>query len=156
MKKAALLLILFGGLAGMTYAESNHNIGLGIMVGEPTGLSFKLWNKQTMAFDAGAAWSFVSGGYFQVHGDVLFHNFNIFRVETGRMSLFYGGGARIKFAKDEIGDADTIVSLRIPVGIAYEFDKTPVEIFMEVVPMLDLIPSTDFEMAGAIGFRYYF
>jgi len=79
MKKAALILILLGCLAGVTYAQSNHNIGLGIILGEPTGLTFKLWNKQTMAFDAGAAWSFVSGGYFQVHGDLLLHNFNLFR-----------------------------------------------------------------------------
>jgi Protein of unknown function (DUF3996) len=156
MKKTALILILFGCLAGVTYAGSNHNIGLGIILGEPTGLTFKLWNKQTMAFDAGAAWSFVSGGYFQIHGDVLLHNFNLFRMETGRMSLYYGAGARIKFARDEVGDADTIVSIRIPVGLAYEFEKTPVELFMEVVPMLDLIPSTGFQMAAAIGFRYYF
>jgi len=72
------------------------------------------------------------------------------------MSLYYGAGARIKFAQDAVGDADTIVSIRIPVGIAYEFERTPVELFMEVVPMLDLIPSTGFQMAGAIGFRYYF
>lgn len=156
MKKAALILLLFGCLGGAALAESNHNIGLGIILGEPTGLTFKLWNKQTMAFDAGAAWSFVGGSYFQIHGDMLFHNFNLFRVETGRMSLYYGLGARLKFAEDAVGDADTTVSLRIPVGLAYEFERTPVEIFMEVVPMLDLIPSTHFQMAGAVGFRYYF
>lgn len=150
MKKFALVLVLFGCLSGLTYAQSNHNVGLGLMIGEPTGLSFKLWSKPTMAWDAGAAWSFINGGYFQIHGDFLLHNFNLFRVETGRMSLFYGLGARMKFAED------FTVSLRIPVGIAYEFDKTPMEVFLEVVPMIDLVPATEFQMAGAIGFRYYF
>jgi hypothetical protein len=157
MKKAALILILFGCLAGLSYGKSNHNIGLGIIFGEPTGLSFKIWNRQTVAFDAGAAWSFVGEKDFQVHGDLLFHNFSLFRIETGRMALFYGVGARIKFAgANDTADARTIVSLRVPIGISYEFERTPVEFFIEVVPMLDLIPSTDPNMAGAVGFRYYF
>ncbi len=150
MKKAALILILFGCLAGLSFADGNHNVGLGLMLGEPTGLSFKLWTRPTVAWDAGAAWSFVEGDYLQIHSDFLLHNFNLFRVETGRMSFFYGLGARIKFA------SDLTFSLRIPVGIAYEFERTPVELFLEMVPMIDLIPSTGFQMAGAIGFRYYF
>jgi hypothetical protein len=150
MKKAALILILFGCLAGLSFGQSKHNIGLGIMFGEPTGLSFKMWNRQTVAFDAGAAWSFVGGKFFQLHGDLLFHNFSLFRVETGRMALYYGFGGRIKFADS------TTVSLRVPIGISYEFERTPAELFLEVVPMIDLIPATEVNMAGAIGFRYYF
>ena len=150
MKKVAFALVIFGCLAGLSFAESNHNIGLGIILGEPTGISFKIWNRQTVAFDAGAAWSIVDEKHFQVHGDLLFHNFGLFRVETGRMALYYGVGARVWFA------SDTIVSLRVPVGLSYEFEKTPVEIFLEIVPMLDLIPSTEVGMGGAVGFRYYF
>jgi hypothetical protein len=156
MKKAAFILILLGSLAGLSYGESKHNIGLGLIVGEPTGVSFKLWSKQTVAFDAAAAWSLVGGEYFQVHGDFLLHNFNLFRVETGRMSLFYGAGARLKFAEDALGGSETIFSLRVPVGLAYEFEKTPIELFLEIVPMLDLVPATELQLAGAVGFRYYF
>lgn len=152
MKKAALILVLFGCLAGLAHAKSKHNIGLGVIVGEPTGLSFKFWNKKTTAIDAGAAWSFVRDGYFQVHGDIIFHSFNLFRVKTGRMSLFYGVGARLKFAEGQ----DTTVSLRIPIGLAYEFEKTPIELFLEIVPMLDLVPATEVNLAGAVGFRYFF
>ncbi len=156
MKKAAFALVLIGCLAGLASGESNHNIGVGIIAGEPTGISFKLWNKETTAFDAGAAWSFVGGEFFQVHGDFLLHNYNLFRVDTGKMSLFYGLGARVKFGEDALGGSDTTFSLRVPVGIAYEFEKTPIEIFLEIVPMLDLVPATEIGIAGAVGFRYYF
>ncbi len=156
MKRAALVLLLFGSLAGWTFAESNHNMGIGIMAGEPTGLSFKIWNRQTVAFDAGAAWSFVDGSFFQIHGDFLLHNFDLFKVETGRMALYYGIGARLKFGSNDTTGSDTILSARVPVGISYEFERTPIELFIEVVPMLDLVPSTDVGMAGAVGFRYYF
>jgi hypothetical protein len=156
MKKAALILILFGCLAGVSFAESNHNVGVGIILGEPTGLTLKFWRKQTVAFDAGAAWSFIGGKYFQIHGDILLHNFSLFRVETGRMSLYYGVGARLKFGQNSLNETETGVSMRVPIGLAYEFERTPVELFIEVVPMLDLIPSTELAMGGAIGFRYYF
>ena len=150
MKKAAIVIILFGCLAGLSFGESKHNVGLGIILGEPTGISFKMWSSETVGFDAGAAWSFVDSSFFQIHGDMLFHNYNIFKVDTGKMALFYGFGARIKFADD------TIVSLRVPVGISYEFEKTPIELFLEIVPMLDLVPATEVDIAGGIGFRYYF
>lgn len=150
MKRTAIVLILFACLAGLSFGQSKHNIGLGFMLGEPTGISFKIWNRQTVAFDAGAAWSIVDEKHFQIHGDILLHNFNLFRVETGRMALYYGAGARIWFA------ADTVVSMRIPFGLSYEFERTPVELFLEVVPMIDLIPATEIGMAGAVGFRYYF
>jgi hypothetical protein len=150
MKKAAIVIILFGCLAGLSFGESKHNVGLGIILGEPTGISFKMWSSETVGFDAGAAWSFVDSSFFQIHGDMLFHNYNIFKVDTGKMALFYGFGARIKFADD------TIVSLRVPVGISYEFEKTPIELFLEVAPMLNLTPATEVDIAGGIGFRYYF
>jgi hypothetical protein len=46
--------------------------------------------------------------------------------------------------------------MRIPFGLSYEFERTPIELFLEVVPMIDLIPATEIGMAGAVGFRYYF
>ena len=103
-----------------------------------------------MGIDGGAAWSFTGGSYFQLHSDLLVHNFKLFTVETGKMSFFYGVGARIRF------DDDTTFSLRVPVGISYEFEKTPIELFLEIVPMLDLVPATEVDIAGGVGFRYYF
>jgi hypothetical protein len=150
MKRFALVLILLGTLAGLSFADSKHNFGIGVILGEPTGLSAKGWLSQTVGVDAGAAWSFTSGSFFQIHGDLLVHNFKLFTVDTGRMAFFYGVGGRVKF------DEDTTVSLRVPVGITYEFEKTTIELFLEVVPMLNLIPATEVDIAGGIGFRYYF
>jgi len=150
MKKAALMLIILGCLAVLSFGQDG-NVGLGIILGEPTGFSGKLWTGKTTAFDAGAAWSFVNGGTFlQVHGDFLFHNFDLFKVETGKMALYYGFGGRMKFADQ------TIVSVRVPIGISYQFEKTAIELFLEVVPMLDIVPATEVGIAGGAGFRYYF
>jgi hypothetical protein len=156
MKKAALIIIFLAAVAGIAHAQtgrSGGDAGLGIIFGEPTGVSFKYWTGRTIAIDAAAAWSFVNGGSFQVHGDLLFHSFDIFRVERGRMAFYVGFGGRFK-TKDENGD--TRLSFRAPLGISYEFERAPVEIFVEVAPMLNLTPRTEGDIGGGIGFRYYF
>jgi hypothetical protein len=35
-------------------------------------------------------------------------------------------------------------------------DGTPLDIFLEIVPILDLAPKVGFDFNGAIGIRYYF
>lgn len=148
-----LFLALAAGLASAQTGRAGGNIGLGAVFGEPTGVSFKYWSSRTMAFDAAAAWSFVGGGSFQLHADVIFHNFELFKVEKGRLALYYGFGGRFK-SEDENGDA--VFSLRLPIGISYEFEKSPFELFFEVAPMLNLAPETKGDIGGGMGFRYYF
>ena len=155
MKKAALFLIILGALAGLSFGRDG-DIGLGIILGEPTGISGKLWTGNTTAFDAGLAWSFVGGGFIQIHGDFLFHNYNVFTVEKGKLALYYGFGGRVRLADNDVAGSETVVSARVPIGISYEFAKTSIELFIEVVPMLDLIPETAVGIAGGAGFRYYF
>jgi len=156
MKKSVLIILFLAAAAGMAHAQTGRtggDTGLGIIFGEPTGVSFKYWTGRTVAIDAAAAWSFVNGGSFQIHGDLLFHSFDIFRVEKGRMALYYGFGGRFK---TKTNTEDARLSFRVPVGITYEFERAPFELFIELVPMLDLTPKTEGDIGGGIGFRYYF
>ena len=157
MKRILSALLILGVCAGATYAQTGHqggNTGVGLIFGEPSGLSLKVWTSRTIAFDAAAAWSFVSGGSFQVHGDMLFHSFDLFNVERGRMALFYGFGARLKTKTDS--DPNVRFSFRVPLGISYEFEGAPIELFFEIAPMLDVAPKTEASVGGGMGFRYYF
>lgn len=134
-------------------AKAQHSgLGLGVILGEPTGLSLKLWAGKNAAIDGAAAWSLGKKSSLHLHADYLLHNFNLFTVQTGRLPLYYGIGGRIKFRDDD----DDRVGLRIPVGIDYLFSNAPLDIFLEVVPLLDLIPNTDFDMNGGLGIRYFF
>lgn len=128
--------------------------GLGIIIGEPTGVSMKTFTGSN-AFDAGAAWSFTNNGGFHAHVDYLFHNYTLINVSKGKLPFYYGIGARLKFLdKEKTGD-DISLGARIPVGLSYEFSGFNADLFFEIVPILDLVPSTDFDINGAIGFRYY-
>jgi len=130
--------------------SQNKDVGLGIILGEPTGVSFKIWTGNNSAFDGAVAWSFINGGAFHVHADYILHSFNLIHVESGRLPVYYGIGGRIKFL-DDAG-----IGVRVPVGLAYLFDDAPIDIFLEIVPILDLAPKTDFKINAALGGRYFF
>jgi hypothetical protein len=130
--------------------SKNKNFGLGFILGEPTGLSIKKWIGSNIAIDGAAAWSFGRKNSLQLHADCLFHIFNLVKVEELKFPLYYGIGSRVKF------NDDTRVGIRFPLGINYIFDKAPVDIFLEVVPILNVAPATEFDLNGAVGVRYYF
>jgi hypothetical protein len=137
-------------------AASPSGIGLGIIIGEPTGLSAKAWLSDNTAVDAGAAWSVWSGYQsLHVHADFLLHSFNLLEIEPGDLPLYYGAGGRIRLAgHDE--NQHMRIGVRVPVGISYLFDSIPVDLFLEVVPVVDLVPSTHLDWNSGFGIRYYF
>ena len=143
---AVLLLLL---LAAPARAQRS-NTGLGIILGEPTGISFKTWTGSTSAIDAALAWSFEGEDSLHFHIDWLRHDFGVVEVDKGSMPFYYGIGGRLK-AEDR-----SRLGARGVLGFAYLFADAPFDIFLEVVPLLDLIPDTDFTLEAAIGSRFFF
>ena len=74
------------------------------------------------------------------------------QVEKGQLPLFFGLGGRVIFRDNQ----DNRWGLRIPVGLAYEFEGAPFDVFVEIVPTMDFAPDTDFDLEGAIGGRFWF
>lgn len=143
-------------------AWAEDGIGVGVILGEPTGISVKKWIGKDRAIDAAAAWSFSENDSFQFHADYLVHNFGLLNTGSvgGRLPAYFGVGGRLKLQN---GDNDkgrnnhnALLGVRVPFGISYLFSKAPVDIFAEIVPVLDVAPDTHFGLNGAIGARYYF
>jgi len=131
-------------------AAQDHGFGLGIILGEPTGVSFKNWIGRREAIDVAVAWSFEGEGAIHIHADYMFHNFRLFHIEKGDLVLYYGIGARVKTVDK------TQVGVRIPLGLSYLFERDPIEIFFELGPIMNLTPKTLFRMTTGVGVRYYF
>ena len=167
MKKlflAAALLALSMVMAALStaHAQSQDGLGVGIIIGEPTGVSFKKWIGHGRAIDAGIAWSFSENDSLHFHADYLLHRFDLLTSPDvpGRLPLYFGLGGRIKLKEDNDGrarnDDDVLVGVRVPFGISYLFADAPVDLFAEIVPVLDIVPDTDFDLSAAIGARFYF
>ena len=142
MIKPIVLLILAAMLLCGTAAAQDGGFGLGVILGEPTGICGKLWLGGKTAIDGAAAWSFNKGGNLHLHSDYLLHSL------YSELGFYYGLGVRVKLADDRR------VGVRFPLGISY-MGNTPLDIFLEAAPLLDLAPSTAFRVNAAIGFRFF-
>lgn len=147
MKK--LILIAIATIVSLNVASQDKGFGLGVLIGEPTGLSAKLWTSEKTAIDAGVAWSFVNSGFLHIHADMLIHSFLI-DVDKGKLPLYFGIGGKLVLANN-LG-----LGVRIPLGMAYMFESAPIDIFIELVPVLELLPATDIGFEGGVGVRYFF
>ena len=78
------------------------------------------------------------------------HFFNAISVSKGKLPIYVGIGGRVVLADNPS------FGIRIPVGIDYLFADAPIDIFLELVPIMDLSPKTDFGIGGGIGIRYWF
>lgn len=145
-----IILVFISISSPETMAQSKGEKGIGLMIGDPTGISFKNWTSSKTAFDLGAAWSLENNGGISIHGDYLWHNW--FDVDKGNFAFYYGIGARARFVEDQ----DSNIGVRIPLGVNYLFTDAPLDLFIEIAPIVDLIPDTDANGDGAIGIRYYF
>jgi hypothetical protein len=150
MKKLIIILVVLAFLSPCSAAAQDSGIGLGVILGEPTGVSLKSWVGRREAFDIAVAWSFEGEGAIHIHADYLMHNFRLFRIEKGDLVFCYGIGARVK-TEDK-----TQIGVRFPFGLSYLFEKDPLEIFFELGPIMNLSPKTRFRMTTCVGIRYYF
>src|SRR5258708_6964439 len=110
------------------YSADNYvgRFGVGVILGEPTGASLKYWLNDTMAIDGAFGASSRDNTQFYMHGDVLWHKFDLIPVSQGRLPLYFGVGGLVRFRDNNHSDE---VGVRVPVGLSYMFDNIPVDVF---------------------------
>jgi hypothetical protein len=150
-------------LALQVSVAQEHGFGLGIIIGEPTGISAKLWTSHMNAFDFGLGWSIggdrlgkYNGVYdgnrrIHFHMDYLWHAFDAIH-SSERFPLYYGIGGRINNGAGYDGS----IAVRGVFGIAWLPHGAPVDVFLELVPSLQLTSATGFGIDAGFGARYFF
>lgn len=139
-----IMLLSFNALA-------DNKMGIGVSLGNPTGLNGKYWLDQKTAVDGGIAWSLGKNSNFSLHSDYLFHQEGAFFFnDVHPLDLYYGLGGRMEF-EDEID-----LGVRIPIGVAHRVENQSADVFAEVAPIIDFISSTGLEIHLLVGGRYYF
>lgn len=149
-------------------------LGLGLMLGEPSGITGKYWLSRTNAVDLGMAYSF--NNYFAIMSDYLFHFPNAFSPTAkgdlkGQFVPFIGFGAILfvnsaasnsfpqnsnqHFFTDSNGNSAAL-GLRVPLGVEFLARKAPLGVYVEVDPGVGIIPDTFGFVEAEIGARFYF
>ena len=147
MKNLIINVLLFVALNISINAQSS-GFGIGIVFGEPTGISAKLWNGKTTAFQGAIAWSFGNNDALRLQSDYLWH-FPGLEIAMGKLPYYLGIGASMTLANK------LVLAARIPIGVNYQLFELPLDIFIEVVPGLNLIPDVDFNIDAGLGIRYF-
>jgi hypothetical protein len=150
MRTALITSIMLFLLAG-NVARANGNTGVGIIIGEPTGICAVKKMSDTNSLAAALAWSLDGKSSLHLHADYLFH-----RNDLLPLPFYYGIGGRVKLVEDNKNDeTDAYIGLRVPLGVTYLFPDFPIDCFLEIVPLFDLLPGTGLDLNAAIGIRYY-
>ncbi len=143
-------------------AAQDQGFGIGLILGEPTGVSAKLWTSKINAFDFGLGVSvggdrisyeghYDNGSRVHFHMDYLWHSFNAIS-STERFPLYYGIGGRFNTG----GGYDGSLGVRGVFGIAWFPRATPIDIFFELVPVFQVTPLTGLGIDAGLGIRYFF
>jgi len=122
-----------------------EDLGIGIQLGQPMGVTGKYWLSSTTAVDAAAGYHFNSN--FDIHADFLWHSFSSFNVSDGRMPFYLGLGGRV------FGGNDSQFGIRLPLGVSYLFPSQPLEAFAEIAPVVKIAPGIGADIDGAVGLR---
>ncbi|MBN1771719.1 MAG: DUF3996 domain-containing protein [Deltaproteobacteria bacterium] len=163
---AAVALAISLSATGAQASEIGNgaNVGVGLMLGAPSGLSLKFFFHNDHAVDVGVGVGYFGGATLYVHADYLFH-FQLLSAETFELPLYIGIGGKFTLwfyegyhgywgGYTESGRFGA--GVRVPIGIAFELNAIPIDIFLEIVPGLGVFPGIGAFIDGAIGARYYF
>ena len=155
MKKLTLLIVL---LSIISLTSSNifaqDKLGLGGELISPVGLSYKVSLNQKSAI-TGAFGFFVSDGF---NNAILETNYILYRdneninIGSGELHPYFGTGLAFNF----FTSSDIAIALRVPFGIEYKIDNTPIEVYMDVGPYLVITDPLSFSLDSSLGFRYRF
>ena len=138
--------------------RSGGPVGLGMLLGSRTGLTLKIQPARAhgITLDVGAT------PFSNSISAALGYAFQVKPVEapSGVSAQFYFGlGARLRvlFYPDD-GDlvVGTVLGARIPLGISFLLRGFPVELFVEVAPVVDFWQTPGFDIEGVGGARVYF
>jgi hypothetical protein len=158
--------------------RSKSRFGLGLELGAPTGLAGKYF--------VGGGQFAVQGGVgiiegwgddgLHIHAEALWHPATITRSRTVDIAMHVGVGGRIFHhewggpracwdGRDYYDDCDdTHVGVRAPIGVSFMFNQTPMDLFVELALVVDVLHVNDDYMYdhdhaglhGALGGRFYF
>lgn len=134
------------------FADQPEGVGVGFGVGEPMGLAAAFRPNPDHTIAAMMGWS-LTKSTLHLHADYLITITEVHPAESSlSLSIYSGVGPTLNLGSrgDEAG-----LGARVPVGVSMAFDK-PIDIFVEIVPVLGVIPDVKMYANGTVGVRAWF
>jgi hypothetical protein len=149
IKRILFFCILMVLLANVSLSQG-HGLGLGLMIGEPTGISCKGWVSNSGAIQLGIGYPSLSSSYgTALSAEYLWHA-HIFRSHE-YFPLYYGLGGIFG-----VSGGTNLMGARGVLGIAWWPHRSSIDVFLQLVPTIYFEPTSHFEFDFGFGVRYFF
>jgi uncharacterized protein DUF3996 len=152
--------------------EPNKKFGLGLELGEPSGLNGKVFVSRSGAIDFGVGYiyrQYYYGDGLHLYADYLFHPALLASTSSFELPFYIGPGLRYwDFHYCYMGLCDyggSAIGIRLPLGISFDFNNAPLDIFIQLVPVLDFLSGDYYNRYGdrehfgvdfSVGLRLWF
>jgi len=168
-----------GGGGGGSF-EANKTFGLGLELGSPTGLNGKWFLSPSGALDFGIGYVYGCYGFgcpdygvdgLHLYADYLWHPLSLAHAAAFELPFYVGVGGRFfdfryHYTRD-VYYGGYGFGVRVPVGLAFDFNDIPLDIFIQLVPGLSLwygdyydycrgCNHVGFGVDFSVGIRYWF
>lgn len=123
------------------------NVGLGGQIGEPSGLTLKVYQRPGFAYDFLAAWDLEDFFFLNVHG--LYER----PLQDSPLRYYFGPGVLLGI-QDREDDDEVTAGISFALGLNFFIEQF--EVYLQVTPRLEVIPETKGDFGGGVGLRFYF
>lgn len=162
-KLCVCLALLF--LETFAYAGDPKGWGLGLMLGGPTSFTAEHIFSEKNAFDLGIGWSGFWDWSMELYADYLYlfpGALHTKEPQINRIVPYAGFGALyVSYAVDHTHDYGehvywSALAGRIPLGLSWFVPDTRVQLFVEMIPTIFVLPGLFIGVGGGLGARYFF
>jgi hypothetical protein len=158
------------GGGGSTYSGVK-TFGLGLEIGEPTGLNGKYFLSETGALDFGVGYIYEHYYYddgLHLYADYLWHPAVLTSTDSLMIPFYVGVGLRywdFEYCDRDFCYDGSAIGIRVPLGISFDFNNAPLDVFIQLVPVLDFLQDdyrerydddTHLGIDVSAGIRYWF
>jgi hypothetical protein len=134
-------------------------VGVGIILGEPTGITGRLYLEDDRAIQAAIGSAFVGGG-LQLHADYVFHPYILQMRESFVLPVYVGPGVRAIDYTNGREDSSFALGVRAVGGLLFDFKNVPLDAFIELAGVLEYEfrdgRGAGIKLNAGAGARYYF
>ena len=148
--RAARLVVLLAVLWSVPARADSGQFGVGLIVGQPTGITGAYDLSDKSAIDAAVGLALFDNRDLYVHVEYTYTPFVLVHGGDLDLSAYLGVGGWF------VSAGKAVLGVRVPFGLSLDFNTAPIQIFLEASVLVAIVPDPDGTVRGAAGFRYYF
>jgi hypothetical protein len=155
--------VVLASFASSAHADGRRPVdkgtfGVGIVLGEPTGVCAKLYLKDDQALQLSVGFAFIKQG-IQVDVDYVFHPWVLVDRDAFVMPAYLGPRVRFIEYQGNNGGDYFAPGIGAVIGLLFDFKNVPLDAFLEVAGVGEYGFSGhggNFAFNAGAGIRYYF